>query len=256
MEQIYYKITNKTECHNGFQYVDGLNILDKPFERDGSNVAGGLYFTTAKYIFNFLYRGCYLREITLPKDCQWVRDWSWNKFRADKIILGKKYDLADPFTFQLLLERGADVHASGDRALIWASKNGYGEIVKLLVDAGANIYADGNCALWWASKHGNLEIVKYLVKSGAHIGNCYIIDYLNDGILENNPEIFKYFVENITDIYKINDCVLKYALEYGHLKVVEYLNNLKNDVNNLKNDVNNLKNDVNNLKNDVKNNNK
>ena len=54
MKKIYYKITNKKECHNDFQYVDGLNVLDKPFEVEGSCVVGGLYFTTAKYIFNFL----------------------------------------------------------------------------------------------------------------------------------------------------------------------------------------------------------
>jgi hypothetical protein len=29
----FLKITNPDENHNGFQYINGLNILDKPFEK-------------------------------------------------------------------------------------------------------------------------------------------------------------------------------------------------------------------------------
>ena len=137
MDEIYYKITNKEECHNGYQYVDGLNILDKMFEPNGSCVVGGLYFTTIEHIFKFLDYGCYLREITLPKDCQWVQDPAGDKFRADKIILGKKYDLADPSTFQFLIEKGADIYAENNRALSYASWFGHSEVVKYLINAGA-----------------------------------------------------------------------------------------------------------------------
>src|SRR5690349_5275845 len=103
MNEIYYKITNKDENHNGYQYYDGLNILDKPFEKDGSCVSGGLYFTSIKHIFKYLSYGCYLREIKLPNDCQWMMDPEGDKFRADKLIFVNRYELADPKTFQMLI---------------------------------------------------------------------------------------------------------------------------------------------------------
>ena len=64
----YFKITNFNENHHGYQYQDGLNVLDKPFEKDGSCVEGGLYFTDLKNIYNYYGYGCWLREITLPLD--------------------------------------------------------------------------------------------------------------------------------------------------------------------------------------------
>ena len=188
MNQTYYKITNKEECHHDYQYVDGLNVLDKPFEATGSCVEGGLYFTTIEHIFKFLHYGCYLREITLPQDCQWVQDG--NKFRADKIILGKRYDLTDPLTFQLLVERGANIHED-HRALSHASKNGYLEVVKYLVEKGANIHAQHNYALDCASKNGHLDIVKYLVEAGADI--CEYTNYaLYLASTNGHLEIVKY----------------------------------------------------------------
>ena len=121
MNKIYYKITNKDGYYDDHQYIPGLNIADKPLEL-GYKVRGGLCFTTIEYIFKFLDDGCFLREVTLPKNCRWVHDDNRDKFWADKIILGKRYDLSDPLTFQLLSERGANIHAFSDRALDWASK--------------------------------------------------------------------------------------------------------------------------------------
>ena len=68
MNTKYYKITNHLEKHHGYQYQDGLNILDKPFEEEGKCVPGGLYFTTIEHIPNFYSYGVYLREIFLPQD--------------------------------------------------------------------------------------------------------------------------------------------------------------------------------------------
>ncbi len=41
----FYKITNDTECHHGFQYRDGLNILVESFAEFRLCVSGGFYFT-------------------------------------------------------------------------------------------------------------------------------------------------------------------------------------------------------------------
>ncbi len=62
----FYKITNETECHHGFQYEDGLNILTEPFAETGSCCKGGFYFTDIHHILEFLKYGCYLRIVKLP----------------------------------------------------------------------------------------------------------------------------------------------------------------------------------------------
>ena len=48
---------------------------------------------------------------------------------------------------QLLLERGANVHANNDYALRWASRRGYINVVRILVLHGANIHADDDYAI-------------------------------------------------------------------------------------------------------------
>ncbi len=38
LNKTFYKITNATECHHGFQYNNGLNILTDAFAESGSCV--------------------------------------------------------------------------------------------------------------------------------------------------------------------------------------------------------------------------
>ncbi len=100
---IYYKITNKNENHNRFQYHDGLNQLDESTEQFNSNpimscCPGGLYFTTLEHIHKFYCHGCHLREVTLPTDnpkFKMVKDPQNDKWRANMIILGDKYQLGN-----------------------------------------------------------------------------------------------------------------------------------------------------------------
>ena len=56
---MYFKITNKKENHHGFQYVDGLNVLEEEFNNDPeqSCCAGGFYFTNAANILKFIGYG-------------------------------------------------------------------------------------------------------------------------------------------------------------------------------------------------------
>ena len=123
---MYYKITNKNENHHGFQYVDGLNILTDDFNNDPNQSCckGGLYFTDADNIFEFLNYGIYLREITLPTlDPNFCMVKDNNKWRANMVILGKRYELSNVDTFKLLIEKGANIHADDDNALKWSAKH-------------------------------------------------------------------------------------------------------------------------------------
>lgn len=95
--EVYFKVTNELENHNGYQYRDGLNELDGEFNSEGSCVPGGLYFTNADNIKKFFNYGCYIRIVRIPTDAQMIQDPDKNlvKFRADKIVLGDRYDITD-----------------------------------------------------------------------------------------------------------------------------------------------------------------
>lgn len=86
-----YKITNSNENHNGFQFKDGLNELDQKFNdnSDDSCCGGGFYITDIDHIIKFLDFGCFMREVTLPKDTNMVMDPDGDKWRIDKMILEK-----------------------------------------------------------------------------------------------------------------------------------------------------------------------
>jgi len=102
----FYKVLNVNRNHNGFQYVDGLNILKDEFMTTGSCCKGGLYFTTEKYINQFLGFGCYLVEVFLPSDhpeFKIVKDPSGAKWRANMIILGNKVYIGNISTNHLIL---------------------------------------------------------------------------------------------------------------------------------------------------------
>ncbi len=96
----YFKITNREENHYGFQYKDGLNILKEKFNDDSqqSCCEGGFYFTTLEHIWKFYGYGCWLREVFLPyadPNFKMIEDVKNDKWRANMIILGNKYELCN-----------------------------------------------------------------------------------------------------------------------------------------------------------------
>ena len=136
---MYFKITNEEENHNGFQYADGLNILEEKFNDDPDRFCceGGFYFTDSVNIFNFLSYGIYLREVTLPTnnpDFKMVKDKFGDKWRANMIILGKRYDLFNVDTIKFLIEKGADIYTNIISLYHWSAKNGYLDIIKFLIE--------------------------------------------------------------------------------------------------------------------------
>jgi hypothetical protein len=92
----YYKLTTKDEIHHDHQYKEGLNKLNKPFEREGECVPGGLYFVDKENLHILYDYGRsnfeWIREVIIPEDAQVVVGGE-GKYRADKIIINKRTKL-------------------------------------------------------------------------------------------------------------------------------------------------------------------
>ncbi|AGD93027.1 putative ankyrin repeat protein [Megavirus lba] len=233
--KLFLKVTNKEECHNKYPYKDGLNKLEGKFNDNPGEacVPGRLYFCKPKHIHKYFNYGVYLREVYLPTDnpdFKMIKDPSGKKYGANMIILGKKYFLGDPKTWEFMntisvkfekssldyiisknyiecLKYLISIDVNKDLALIIASKNGNLDIVKYLISLGANIHAHENKSVRLACKYGHLDVVKFLVDNGAifHSKNNYAIKSACDN---GHINIVKYLIEcgidiRETDNYKI-----------------------------------------------------
>src|SRR5204863_218763 len=121
----------------------------------------------------------YLREVFLPMEKPgflMIKDKSGDKWRANMIILGERFDLSNADIVKLFMERGADVCADHDHFLRYSASRGNLNIVKLLIEKGANIHADNDYALRWSARNGHLDVVKLLIEKGAdiHADNEYV----------------------------------------------------------------------------------
>jgi len=107
------------------------------------------------------------------------------------------------------LDAGADVHASNDYALRWASYNGHLEVVKVLLDAGANVHAGNDSALQWASGNGHLEVVKVLLRdagANVHVNDDYA---LRCASYNGHVEVVKVLLDASADVHADNDGALR-----------------------------------------------
>jgi hypothetical protein len=88
----FYKLTNKSENHNGFQFIDGINIDTQKFNPSCTCSKGGLYFTELNKIAKWISYGeqnmKYIREVKILDDSQICIEE--NKFKTNKFILHPK----------------------------------------------------------------------------------------------------------------------------------------------------------------------
>jgi len=173
----YFKIFNEEDNHNGFQYVDGLNVDSVPFNDDPTKscVEGGFYFSDTEHICDFLFYGKYIREVSIPDDAKMVKDSDGNKWRSDKLFLNERKDLSKVETWEWMIKQGINIHAWDDYALRWSASNGNINVVKFLVENGADIHAMDDETLRWSAENGHIDVVKFLVENGAdiHVENDY-----------------------------------------------------------------------------------
>lgn len=229
---MFYKITNWYENHNGFQYQDGLNVLTEPFNDNPNDSCckGGLYFTDIYNILDFVRYGCYIREVFLPygdPDFKMVKDPdpSNDKWRANKIILGKKYDLWEIDSLELLKNEGVNIYAKKYEQLL---NSIYDEcdyvVIKFLIDNDVRRVTYKNF-LYRACVENDYEIVKYFIEKNINIKK-YKDDKnpLYNAVIYNHYKIVKLLVENNAEINIYNEINPLYnAAKYGHYKILKLL---------------------------------
>jgi len=260
---MYFKITNQDECHHGYQYKTGLNILDKPFESKGSCVSGGLYFTTLVHLHHFYDYGIWLREVTIPEDARMVMDPSANKWRANKIILGDKYPLFDDQTIKKFNLRITECYV--DNASRYGSKYDNLEILKLCgssatKDAIDEASLNGHTHLleWWknsglqlmyttkaidmASHNGHVKALEWwrsfelqsdaadaLVKDALLKYSCDAIDWAS---MNGQVDVLEWWLKAKNEFgweFLYSNYAMNLASESGHVKVLEWWMKAKNE---------------------------
>ena len=70
----FVKLTNQEENHNEFQFKDGLNVDNIPFNTEKECSAGGIYFCrfdNFTYYINYGYKNMYyIRNVIIPDDAR------------------------------------------------------------------------------------------------------------------------------------------------------------------------------------------
>lgn len=121
---------------------------------------------------------------------------------------------------QLLLDKGIDIRAR-THALIHASHLGTIATVKLLLKNGADPRANHNKALYTACVRGNIKIAQLLIENGAEFRfqhNCLLTAIKNGTI-----KAVKFLLEHTDNIHVENDKYLYEASVRGYTEIVTLL---------------------------------
>lgn len=222
----YYKITNQLENHNNFQYQNGLNIILDEFDNDPESMGNGFYFTTIKYLPKYYYMGINIREIFLPKNPElkivklldeFSDDEVNDKYRANMIILGKKYSLYEPATYlhfglnmeyNIHLVNHASQYGNIDFLEKWKENNWN---LKYSTDAMDLASENGHISIleWWKNSDFKIKYSKYSIDWACENGKIDVLDWWFNSGLE----------------LKYSHNALISAVKNGHKNIVEWWRN-------------------------------
>jgi len=230
------KDTNSKDLQYLPSNIEYLNLSKMDLEISFNNIPKTIKFLTLEYEIVESLKG---------SDLNFIKDFKNPNIYLQKYVDNEYKYIYKPLLFfpianndeqylLYLLEKGANINqkdTDGKNSLMYASRFGHLEIVKLLLKNGADINQRNNNGwnpLMYASRFVYLELVKLLVKNGADINQrdnngwnplLYACDY-------GHLELVKLLIENGADINQKNDnkCnALMIASKMGHLELVEFL---------------------------------
>ena len=161
----FYKVLEANETSGRYQYKEGLNRIADIQGVDATRTA--FYFVDIDNIIKYINgTKSVLREITLPANIIPVQ--KNGIYYATEIIVGKKYNLSDIATFQILSDRGARIIPYVNEILEWSVCNCYGDVYDLVVTLGAHLGSLYSITPVMAM-NGNLKSIAFLDRKGFNI---------------------------------------------------------------------------------------
>jgi len=239
------KITNENEIHHGYQYHDGLNVLQEPFQNEGSCVPGGFYYTDKENLHHFYNYGIWIRCIDVPSDALIVKDPDESggvKWRCNKIIFLQKYPLYDLNTIKTLdlhinetYIKNACVYGKLDILEWWckscqnpekyldelmnlASQFNHVHILDLLKNSGLPLKYNED-ALDIASENGHINVLEWWLKSGLELKYSYIS--MNSASQNGHVNVLEWWLKSGLEL-KYDEDALNLASQNGHVNVLEW----------------------------------
>ena len=221
---MYVKIFNKTERHKGFEYHDGLNELLEPFNGDTTQtcVSGGLYFTRTDYVHKYYGYGIYIRKISLPEndpEFKMVMDPSGDKWRANKIVLEKRYSLCDPETYKILNLKTPPMNFLVECAVKEDIVDNLNMLKKIYLTNSYKIRLFYEQVCYIAALEKSYNILTW-VKNERSI----IVNKIYEGAaLGGNIDVLNWAIDNYKDLSTNTVNIINNAARRGHLDVLEWV---------------------------------
>jgi hypothetical protein len=197
------KFTNKDDLHNGYQYKEGLNELDGPFNEEPICAKGGLYFCFKKDCGRWVeYRNMKMENawcVKIPDDAKIViMD---GKMKTDKFILTDKRNIWS-------LEELCKLAVQQNGLYLWYVKEQTEELCKLAVQ-------QNGIALQFVK-----EQTEELCKLAVH-QNCHVLCHVKEQTekicklaVQQDSYALKYVKEQTEEICKLAIQQNGYALKH------------------------------------------
>ncbi|BCS82762.1 putative ankyrin repeat protein [Cotonvirus japonicus] len=253
----FYKFISDNWIQRDYLYKEGLNILDKSFERHGSCVPGGLYFTDIEHILDYMGYGKRLVEVTIPFDAQIVEDsmYGFRKWRADKIIVKNIGLITEINTIKFLLDYPFEIVDISEILLklySYSLENNYYKLLEYLIKNFLEDFPVLHKKIMLTLIDLDLydeKILQLLIQHGAKFFNTFISDVVkhenitliltiirykpskietlyNFAMKHNKFDIVKIILQCVPKIkscYSINDKIFDSAIKKGNIDTIKYM---------------------------------
>jgi hypothetical protein len=215
---MYVKITNENECHYGFQYNSGLNVLDKRFEKSGSCVEGGFYITNLENVHNFYYKGIWLRTIGIPQGAKSVKDpdtLNGEKWKLDRIILKDKYPLYDLETIKKFNLKITDYYITE------VCKKGKIDILEWYINDNS-LFRFTDKIIIETCEYGQIKTLEWFYKNN-YLNNVLLsrISILDKASAKGHVNVLEWYLNNKLHL-NYTESALDDAVYYNHINVLDW----------------------------------
>lgn len=250
----YYKIMTKDQCHRGFQFKDGLNILpdNEVFAEKGDCVPGGFYFTNTQNIWQYIEIGPYVREVMLPHynpnfKMRSLRGINVHalplKYRANMIYLSKMWTIADPSILELPVGKYLTIMDCFLSALAHEDTANMRKIIPSLMvtlhqpptyrieerlweyhKKGWNMESCIRSSIRLAIREKDMILLRMMIQNYDPIPHFPYIQALYAAMNANDLDLVKVFFErNLVKAEHIGQTAMEYICLQGHERILRYL---------------------------------